>query len=544
MSGRVQWQRSLARLAGADPVQTRVLGEAFDVDRRRRREVAARDGAIPPDAMDLLLALYLFVVGLGMAAVAYHLRVVPGPAAVILLTTNAFLLVAIALPEIFFALLGDEDFRVVACWPVSSAAYLSARLRWLAPRALVVTSLVCGPAALVMMATSGIPVVTGTVFFAYALLASVGLAWTMAGVLALAVTVLGPRLIRFVGLLAQIGAVVGPVAFAALAGRHTETVVSYLVELPLWLPLSWAAGVVEVASGAFTGDIVLRASLGILAALAVPIVAFRAGIRTYTSSLWRARIQRRTGVLGRVVIALARLMRRVLSRPEDTVVWQLMIAHLRFDWRFRSRVLAVPALSGGLIAAAVFGMPATDWFADPFGPKTVLHPSMLFVVLALTPPMLAVAALARSSDHHAAWFMRTGAVADDRFANATARVVRLTFVAPYVLVVGIGYAIAGVHPVSIAAHLVTLGVLGEMTLLATQRVVGGMPFSRANDDDSVDRMIAVGFMLAYILGGLLAFAVVHVMYRWWVGCVVANVLIGLYAVLARPRRGTREALAT
>jgi hypothetical protein len=243
--------------------------------------------------------------------------------------------------------------------------------------------------------------------------------------------------------------------------------------------------------------------------LLLPVVAFRATARHYTRALGTARLERRrpprTPPIGWVLW--------LLRRPADRVVVQLVEAHARFDWRFRAQVLALPVLLGGLVAGAAAGLPVRALFADPLHVTRFWHPAMLFVVVALAQPVLALPTLSRSAESGAAWILYTSTIPLPAFVHAARRLVRVLFIAPLLAIIAAGYLWAGAPLASIAVHLVTLALLGEYVARTMQRAFPHPPFSRPSDDEAVAQAFAVAAILVYVLCGIVAVVVVHGLYR-------------------------------
>jgi hypothetical protein len=488
--------RGLARLLGAPPGELHHLAGVLALEGKRRRDFASKDGGMTERAITFLAGFYLTLLGGAIGFFTYQLHATPGIAVPLLLAFLLFPIAALAASELFTALLGDEGFRPLASWPVSSASWLGARLLGPLRHAVGATLLLAVPSAIVLAVTRPLPVVDGVVFLAAALGQGVALVLTIAGGYALLLPRLGARRLRRFATLAGVAGLLMPMIGGALLGKRW----ALLPVLPAWTSAAWLAA---------------------LAAITVVIV--RAGARRYATGLATALVHPR-GSSWRWVARLALGARR----PADRVLGLLVVAHLREDWRFRAQALLVPALVGVTLVSGAAGVPL---FADPFvhPPGVWFHPAMAFVVAALLPPLLAVPLIARSAEAGSAWIVRAGVVPETELVLAVRRFLRRTVVAPFTLAVAACYLVAGTAPLSVLGHAVVLALLAEVALLATHRALAVAPFSRPADDGDVQRAAVASVMLAYVLSGIVSAAVVHVGYRYW----PAYALLVAWLVLTR-----------
>jgi len=192
--------RVLVAALGARPWQVALLEDALARDYRRRADVRARKSGLDARAVTTLLALYLALGGIGIAAFAIWLRAVPDTASFLILCGVTTILAGMAFGELYHVLFADEGYRVIAAWSVDSASYLAARLVEPTRRAIAVALLMCGPAAMAMAVASGTPVVTAAVFLVLAVALAVAVLWIAAGIYVGMLSLMGARRVRLVAL--------------------------------------------------------------------------------------------------------------------------------------------------------------------------------------------------------------------------------------------------------------------------------------------------------------------------------------------------------
>lgn len=532
------WVRLLARAIGAPVAEVRVLVAAFAVDARRRRELQATSD-VPPGAIAVLLGFYLALSGCGLATLAWKLAPFPGIAGLVLSSIHLVLLVSLLLSELYGVLLSDDGFRVIASWPVRSACFFLARLVTTTRRALALTLLVLTPSALVLAARAPMKVLPGVAFLGASLVAAMIVTWAVAALYALLVRPLGVARLRVLGVLFQVAGLIGPMLGSALLGKRIDVLTQALTVPPLWWPASWVAAPVELSAGLPASLAWARFGIGVFAALALPVIALRGGAAVYAAGLASARVHGGRASL----LAWASVLARAYGRPATRVVTTLLVAHARGDWRFRAQALLVPAMTLGLAVTASFGVDVRRAFADPLVRDGWAHPAMIFIALALVLPLLAVPVMMRSSDHGAAWLMRSGVLDPDDLARASRGVLRAIFVVPLLVAAFAGYKLFGIGWPSVLAHVVTLGLLAELALRGGQRLIAGLPFSRPPNDESIERTVAAMLMLTWSLCLLVAGLVVHLVYRHWLAIVAFDAYLLLMLRVLAQRETSQPALA-
>lgn len=497
----------LARLAGVRLDEARVLADHLARDRRRRMDARARQSGLSADALDVVVALYLALAGVGCAGVALFLRAEPARAALLLYAILMLLALGLSFSELFAVLLADEGFRVVASWPVRSQSFLLARLREPARRLGQAMLLLAVPPALALAIGSGIPLVTGAVFLVVALAGAVAMLFIVAAIYSALVASLGARRARVIGSVLQLVGLVAPLGLGASV-QHLPLARLDLAAAPRALPLTWMAALVQGAAGRLHAADAWMIAAALAWLLLAPLASFAWTARQYTRGLRTARLQRTrppwTPPAGWVLA--------LLRRSADRIVVTLLVAHARFDWRFRAQLLALPIGLVAVLSAYAGGLDVRQLFADPLHATGLWQPSMLFIVLALLQPALTLPLLSGSAEHGAAWVLRVGALPMDAFAVAGRRVVRVLFIAPMLLLTTLGYVWAGAPLPSIVVHVATMALLSEAVARLVAEAFPYPPFTRPTDDDERAKTMMATALLAYVTCGLTALAVVHIVY--------------------------------
>ena len=498
----------LAPLLGVRFAEAQLLADRLARDRRRRAEARANQSGISAQAIDTLLGLYLSFAGLGCAGLALSLRAQPGQAALLLLALTSAVAVGMSAHELFGVLLADEGFRVIAAWPVRSQSFLYARLREPTRRLLRALLLLTVPPALALAIGSGVPLLTGALFLLLALANALALSWLMAALYSALLGRLGAARARAIGTLLQLAGLVTPLLLGALAHRLPPAALDP-AHTSRALPLTWLATLVELgAVHVRAADLwMLPAALAWL--IALPLGAFVLTARDYTRGLATARLQRtRPPRTPPVDWALW-----LLRRPADRVVVRLFEAHARFDWRFRAQLLALPLLVVVLVASGAAGLDVRRLFADPLRPLGLWHPAMIFVVLALLQPVLALPLISCSAEHGATWILRTGVIPMSDFVASGRRIVRVLLVLPLLTLIALGYLWARIPLWSLLVHVAMLALLAEAVARAVQQAFPYPPFTRPTDDEELASAFVAAGLLLYVFCGLVALFVVHVVYR-------------------------------
>ncbi len=484
------------------------------------------------------------LVSLELVYVVYILRDQPRLLTFLLISIHFLLVVAYGLGKMSRVLLEDEDYRVIAAWPVSSSSYLAARLLPLVKNWLIITVIMWSPPSLIAMFLVGTPGLTGIVFFLVVLIITAGAIPTIAALHSLLISIIGPRWYRQVIFLIRLLAFALPVVVLSLAG-NVPTVDSPdssgdPILLLKGLPIIWVASIVNTTSLDVAPADLWMPVLGLVTLVGVPWLSFRLTARMYTKGLGRARAQPRRK-FGR----LARFFLQGLHRPADRVVAMLVFAHFRQDWRFRIQVSIVPSVILGLLLISIFRPDAGGLFSDPLVTKTMLSPVMLFVVVAVLVPILSISAMLISQEFRAAWLLRLSSIPPGVLASSLRRIFWAFFGLPFLASLAIVNALYEVPWISIGAHTLMLALIMETVAVSLQRTMAYLPFSRGNEDETVWAKLMVGFIMVHTFAGIVSMLVVHVFYRYWVAYATgALFLLLLRKSLGRSRKKKDAYLAS
>ncbi|HEX2251793.1 MAG TPA: hypothetical protein VHQ65_00835 [Thermoanaerobaculia bacterium] len=519
---------ALARQLGADAAELVPLARALSRDLAWRQQQAMAKGQLSAVAAKVLVGTLLGTGGLALGVAVLLDRQDPVAAAALVLASTGVVLVALLLWELYHALLGDEDFRVIASWPVASQSFLLARLLMPLRDATGAAVLLAGPASLVL-AFAHPPGLPGLALLAVTVLLAAACTFLVAALYTVLLRRVGVRVLRLIG-------GVLPLVAGLSLGVLLETLGSSsraAADLPAASPLSWLLAPVALAAGRFEPRVLGLAAVGAALLVVLPLAAFRSTAARYAAGLGPGRRSRRRGRLGQAVVAL---YGRLARRPTDHVVARLALAHLRGDWRFQSQLFALLVLAAYFGWAAVSGQDSlARLFRDPRAQDGLLHPGMMLLWITVLPALLAVPLLSVSSDPQGAWLLRLGPFTTAQYAAAARRLVWGFLLLPLFAVLAAGYAVAGAPAISVAAHLALLALASDLALVALQRAWAPLPFSIDQREAQAHlRLVAFALVLMFLVP-ITALVVFHVAYRWWAGYVV--VMAGLAAVRRAVGRG-------
>ena len=510
---------------GGDVHQVRILDRALLKDRNRRRQQA-----LEKVGWDLALVRFFekgikLQCSIMLLVLTWMNRGEPGLAAAVFFSAQVLLLSGLVVWDLFQGLMDDTVWRTIGSWPISSRTYLLARLMVPLRNSLKLSLLLVTPSAL-LIGINEINPAAALLFECCGLLIAPAVVIAGAGFLMLLIHLVGIRRLRS-GLVLLLVVLLGG---SGLLRVHLYRLITE--PNPVWdmLPTGWLA---QLVAGAVGGSwTALGAGLaGILAWLAVPFIMFRATAHSYTRNLGQARIVTRDvkgGDLFQWLLPKGRGIHHVYR--------QLLLSHLREDWRFRLQVALMPTLLVIMVVAAFFGVDLERFFADPFGSGQTFHPAMITVVAVMVPPILSLPFLSQSQDYQAGWLLRTGMFSLADYSHAVRKYIRCFFVFPLLVVFALGYLLAGVSVTSIAIHLFFLFMLSETMAAFMQTQFGKLPFSMPPQDEETAATLIVVFLVFQTFSLLIALAVYHVVYRWPVAYVVSVCLLW---VLARGQLHTR-----
>lgn len=459
---------------------------------------------------DLLILVPIALAGMSLilGGIAFFLRERPHMTAFIVFHVVLLVIFTFAVSYLLGLLAADEGFRVIASWPIDSTTYLASRMVAPMTSALLATVLLVGPAGMVMMAVSPLKLVHGLLLLVVsALLALASVLLIISGYILL-LKKAEPEQVTLIGTLAFVGAMLviprlielyspmSSLAFSDIQAQH----------LPAWYPVTWFISLVSL------GDLPLWMMVPALAGLIVfPLGLYGIMARKYTEMLSHSRVHG-TKARGAFWVKLLTLNSK---RKADKVLAWLCVAHGRADWRFRSQLMMVPLLMGGLMVAPFLEFDVLKLFADPMDYSQGLNASMIWIVLIALPPVIAVPLLSSSKDSKAIWQLKFSPISVAEFAASTRHIMRVVFVLPLLLLLAGGYLIAGAPLLSVLGHLFMLAIIAEVMVCGMQLMFGDFPFALEYDDETLMFKMLPIFLLYEMISGLLAAIVLHGFYRWW-----------------------------
>ncbi len=493
----------------ADRTAMTVLARALVTDHERKALARNRGEGFTRNEVRILGVLFLCLSSLGMAGFSIFMRSEPGIFSFFALLALLFMATTVSLGYVHSMMLADEGFRVIASWPVSSRTFLAARLCEPLGYCVAATTLVCGPAALVLMVFSGVPVLTGLVFLLICILSTMALFVFMACFYCVLMEVVSPEETGIVVLLGYMGATIFGSGYLerSLEGLQTSLYGFAFSDLPQWLPITWLASLIEATHA--PANLAL-AFLGLFCLLALPYLLFQWISVFYTANLSKSRVHRAKG-RGKFWLPLLRINTR---SPAHYGMAVLCLAHGRADWRFRSQLVMIPILLMSLAGGAFFG-DLSAVFVDPLNHDTFFHPAIGFIVVIAFPPILALPMLATSKDWGAAWIMKASPVGKDSFAAAQRHVMRVVFVFPLLFISALGYLYYQAPFISVLVHLTMMGLIAEVMVCGLQNLFSDYPFALPNDDEAFMMNMLPVFLVYEAIASLMGILVFHTVYRWW-----------------------------
>lgn len=507
------WKRILygffGRLLQADMAKLPVLTEMVLLDYDRKAIAKAeRSGQGSFKDLLILVPIILAVLSLLLGGVAFFLH--ERPHMVVFICTHVVLLMVLtyAVSYILGLLAADEGFRVIASWPVDSTTYLASRMVGPLSTTLLATLLLMAPATLVMMVMGPFKLIQGLLLLVTCILLGLALVLFVISAYIMLLKRAEPEQVTLIGMvgfvayslvvpkLIELYSPMGSMDFSAIGAEH----------LPIWYPITWMASLV-----CFDQLPIWMMVLASISLLVLPLSLYLVMARGYTRMLSQSRVHGMAARGGFFV----KLLSLNSKRKADQVLAWLCVAHGRADWRFRSQLMMVPLLMGGLMIAPFLEFDVLRLFQDPMDHSTLANPSMVWIILIALPPVIAVPLLSSSKDHCAIWHLRLSPISVAEFAAATRYIMRVVFVLPLLLLVACGYVIAGAPLLSVVGHLVMMAVIAEVMVCGMQVMFADFPFALEYDDETlVFKMVPI-FLLYEMVSGLVAATVLHVFYRWW-----------------------------
>jgi len=496
----------LARLAGANGAVAIRLARVFKAEFNYRLEVQTGVDGFDRQTLYALIGIYLGMLSLGLGACAFLLKGRPMVYSFLVFTVVTLTVLCSFVYNLFNDLLGEEDFQIISVWPVSSQTYLYSKLLGPARSALLMTLLLAGPTSIAACFTQGTPLFTGITILLLGCVLSVSLvAW---------LACLFPLLIRFVGLqklrMGIIYILIATVLIMLMVKDYPSIATIHFIQLPMWVPLTWLAGAVQATVG-WTDYSLSFLVLSLLFFMVIPIFIFRVTAENFRNGILTGQASSYSGKSSGFMTRLKWLMKRA----EDRILYQLLLAHARGDWRFRVQALLIYVVPLIFAILEFRGEMDASLFRDPMDTSGFFHPAMTMMVFIMFPPLLALPLLSTSSDFQAAWILNMGVIEGEKFRSAVVRLVRRMFTYPLLVFFFGFYLYQGTSVLSVLGHLFALFILAEFTTRAVQVFWKGTPFSLdGRDEDLLNRSFPL-FMMYEVLSALAAVFVFHIAYRWW-----------------------------
>jgi ABC-2 type transport system permease protein len=471
---------------------------ALRIDLRASRLGAAHFGHQEVKAYAQLIGQFVFYSFMG-AAVAF----------VVWLTRDLFLAGTIALSYVMFmvataalldhnaAIASPDDHAILGFRPVTSRTYFAARLA----NVLVYTT---------AMTTvfSYLPIVSFFLRYGGAVgLATVVAIYTASAATALLMVVAYGWLVRTVGpqrLKRVLSYVQFLLSFVVYGGYFTLSrvlQVSLVAQLELpkspWLllfPPAWFASYLELAAG--------RASaLGIAGALMS--LAVIAGLATALSGRlsleYADRLAALTTLSAPAAPARARRPGVLFTRDEARAVALLIRSQFRNDLKFRMGVLTILPLT---IVYLLMGL-SDGGIGDPFVEGEVGQGmSMVTIAVMMFPTMLKLN-LARSDAYRASWIFFATPADRVRVVQSSKNILVVTFLLPYLVLVGLVLAYFSTNVLHVAVHLLVITLVSHLVLQIVTFVEPELPFAKPMVKGSASSRVFGIIVLVVIVASVL-----------------------------------------
>jgi len=459
---------------GVDYDQWKALTKtALRIDFRVSRLGAGQFGRAQAKAAGILISQFFFYTAMGVVvALAVWFTSDLFLASMIVLSYVMFMIATAALLDHNAAIASPDDHAILGFRPVTSRTYFAARLANVFVYTGAMTTVFSYMPIVAFFARYGAFVgIAAIVAIAAASMATaltmiVGYAWLMRMVGA-------QRLKRVLSYVQFLMSFVVYGGYFMLSRLFQVGIVARL-ELPkspwlLLLPPAWFASYLEVAAG--------RTS----AAEILPILASLAALGLLTVMLGgRLSLEYadRLAALAAVStqVAPSRPTRRgfLFTRGEARAVALLIRSQFRNDMKFRMGVLAIVPLT---IVYLLMGL-HDGGIGDPFEEGGAGQGmSMITIAVMMFPTMLKLN-LARSDSYRASWIFFASPSDRARIVQASKNILVVTFLLPYLIVVGILLAYFTTSIPHLIVHLLVMVLVSHLVLQLVTFVEPELPFSR------------------------------------------------------------------
>jgi hypothetical protein len=446
---------------------------ALRIDLRASRLSAAHVGRQEAKAYAQLIAQFVFYSFMG-----------GGVAFVVWLTSDLFLAGTIGLSYVMFmvataalldhnaAIASPDDHAILGFRPVTSRTYFAARLANVFVYTTAMTSVFAYLPILAFFVRYGfgVGVAAGVAIYAAsattALLMVVSYGWL--------VRVVGPQRLKRVLSYVQFA-----LSFVVYGGyfalsRVLQVGMIAQVQLPKtpWLllfPPTWFASYLELAAGRTSAVEVIPA----LASLAI-FLALLAALSGRLSLEYADRLAALTTVTTATAPARVRRPGFLFTRDEARAVAILVRSQFRNDLKFRMGVLTILPLT---IVYLLMGV-SDGGIGDPFVEGNAGQGmSMVTIAVMMFPTMLKLN-LARSDAYRASWIFFATPADRARVVQSSKNILVVTFLLPYLALVGALLAYFSTNALHVAVHLVVITLISHLVLQVVTFVEPELPFAK------------------------------------------------------------------
>lgn len=459
---------------GVDYDQWKALTKtALRIDLRVSRLGAGQFGRAQAKAAGMLISQFFFYSAMGaVVALAVWFTRDLFLAGMIVLSYVMFMVATAALLDHNAAIASPDDHAILGFRPVTSRTYFAARLaNVFVYTGAMTTVFSCMPIVAFFVRYGAGVGVAAIVAIAAASTATtltmiVGYAWLMRTV--------GPQRLKRV--LSYVQFLMSFVVYGGyfMLSRLFQVGIVARLELPkspwlLLLPPAWFASYLEVAAGRTSAGEILPilasvAALGLLAVmlggrLSLEYADRLAALATVSAQAVRPRPSRR-GLL--------------FTRNEARAVALLIRSQFRNDMKFRMGVLAIVPLTIVYLAMGLHDGGIGDPFEEGGAGQGL---SMITIAVMMFPTMLKLN-LARSDSYRASWIFFASPSDRARIVQASKNILVVTFLLPYLTVVGVLLAYFTTNIPHLIVHLLVMVLVSHLVLQLVTFVEPELPFSR------------------------------------------------------------------
>jgi ABC-2 type transport system permease protein len=481
---------------GVDYDQWKALTKtALRIDLRVSRLGAAQFGRVQARAAAILIGQFFFYSAMGVAvALAVWFTRDLFLASMIVLSYVMFMIATAALLDHNAAIASPDDHAILGFRPVTSRTYFAARLANVFVYTTAMTTVFSYMPIVAFFVRYGAGVGIAAIIAiaaastATALTMIVGYAWLM--------RVVGPQRLKRV--LSYVQFLLSFVVYGGyfMMSRLFQVGIVARLELPkspwlLLLPPAWFASYLEVAAGrvSLLEILPILASVVVLAVLAVML-----GGRL--SLEYADRLAALTTVSAQV--APPRPSRRgfLFTRDEARAVALLIRSQFRNDMKFRMGVLAIVPLTIVYLAMGLHDGGIGDPFDEGGAGQGM---SMITIAVMMFPTMLKLN-LARSDAYRASWIFFASPSDRARIVQASKNILVVTFLLPYLTIVGILLAYFATNIAHLIVHLLVMVLVSHLVLQLVTFVEPELPFSRPLAKGSSSSRVFVIMIFAVAAG--------------------------------------------